>query len=65
LVNLQIKDSGMREICHGIIVGVERGSQRLLNPESDLRLISGDIIWVVGRADNLEKLQIKTSPSMD
>ena len=65
LVNLQIKDSGMREICHGIIVGVERGSQRLLNPESDLRLISGDIIWVVGRADNLEKLQIKVSPSMD
>ena len=65
LVNLQIKDSGMREICHGIIVGVERGSQRLLNPESDLTLISGDIIWVVGRADNLEKLQIKVSPSMD
>ena len=62
LVNQQIKDSGMREICHGIIVGVERGSQRLLNPESDLKLITGDIIWVVGRADNLEKLHTKTSP---
>ena len=60
LVHRQIKDSGVRELCQGIIVGIERGSQRLLNPESDLTLLSGDIIWVVGRADHLEKLQIKT-----
>lgn len=43
-----IRTSGIREATKGIVVGVERGGQRLLNPDSALTLESGDLLWIVG-----------------
>ncbi len=43
-----IRDSGLREKVHGLIVGVERNNQRILNPDSTLVFEWDDIIWIVG-----------------
>ncbi len=50
-----IRDCGMRESVGGLIVGVERGDQRILNPDSSLILQPLDFIWVVG---DLAKLRV-------
>lgn len=43
-----IKTSGLREKVHGIVVGVERNGERILNPESGWLIEEGDVIWIVG-----------------
>jgi len=48
LFNKTIRESKLREIGRGLVVGLERNGQRLLNPESTLRFIEGDIVWIVG-----------------
>lgn len=47
-VGKRIRDSGLREQVHGLIVGLERNGQRILNPDSGLELRSGDLLWIVG-----------------
>ncbi len=59
LVNVSIKGSGIRERTKGLIVGVERHGERLLNPEANLVFQPNDIIWIVGspwRISALEEL---------
>ena len=43
-----IRESGIREMAHSMVVGVERGEERILNPISDMRLETGDVVWIVG-----------------
>jgi monovalent cation:H+ antiporter-2, CPA2 family len=43
-----IRDSGIREKTHGLVVGIERSGERLLNPSSNLVFEWGDVIWLVG-----------------
>ncbi len=43
-----IRDSGLREKVQGLIVGIERNNQRILNPDSTLVFEWDDIIWIVG-----------------
>ena len=43
-----IKESKIREITQGLVVGVEHNGRRILNPESNLILSKNDIVWVVG-----------------
>ncbi len=43
-----IRNSGLREATKGIVVGVERASKRILNPDSALTLQPGDLLWIVG-----------------
>jgi monovalent cation:H+ antiporter-2, CPA2 family len=58
-INKPIRDCGLREKVEGLIVGIERDGQRILNPDSGLSLKENDLLWVVG---NLTKLkQLKTS----
>jgi CPA2 family monovalent cation:H+ antiporter-2 len=38
----------------GLIVGVERNGERLLNPESSFTFENGDIVWIVGDEKQLE-----------
>ena len=35
-------------VVSGIVVGVERNKERILNPDSSLKLEWGDVIWIVG-----------------
>ncbi len=34
-------------MAHSMVVGVERGEERILNPISDMRLETGDVVWIV------------------
>ena len=43
-----IRESELREITKGLVVGVEHNGRRILNPESDLILSKNDVVWVVG-----------------
>jgi CPA2 family monovalent cation:H+ antiporter-2 len=45
-----IRESGIRERTNGLVVGIERNSRRILNPESNLILDVDDLLWVVGDA---------------
>ncbi len=54
LKGLSIRDSGLREQTGGLVIGIERNNERLLNPESTTTFEWGDNIWVVG---NKKKIQ--------
>lgn len=47
-VGQSIRDSKIREQTNGIIVGLERDNQRILNPHSTQILQQGDLVWLVG-----------------
>lgn len=55
LVNKRIRDAGIRDACGGMIVGIERKSQRLINPDSDLILEEGDLLLIVSEAGPTKK----------
>jgi CPA2 family monovalent cation:H+ antiporter-2 len=54
-----IKDSAIRERTKGLIVGIERGSERILNPESSIVLQGSDVLWIVGNQKRIKLLQKK------
>jgi CPA2 family monovalent cation:H+ antiporter-2 len=56
-LNKTIRESGLRALINGLIVGIERDGQRILNPESSMQLIEGDVVWVVGEKAKLPELQ--------
>lgn len=51
-----IRDSGIREIAHGLVVGIERDGTRILNPDSSTVFEWDDIIWIVGERKMIQKL---------
>lgn len=55
LIGKTIRDSGIRERSKGLIIGIERKGERILNPESDLVFEIEDKIWIVG---NEKRIQI-------
>ncbi len=52
-----IRESGIRSIVKGLVVGIEREGIRHLNPESDWLLQVGDIIWIVGDAAKISEIK--------
>ena len=57
LLNQSIKTLGLRGKAKAVIVGVERGGTRVLNPESSFIFNEGDIVWIAGDQNVLEKLR--------
>lgn len=51
-----IRESGIREETDGLVVGIERGGDRILNPSSQTILEWGDILWIVGNRRKIRKL---------
>jgi CPA2 family monovalent cation:H+ antiporter-2 len=51
-----IKDSGIRERTHGLVVGIEREGKRILNPDSTTVIESRDTLWVVGDPDRIKPI---------
>jgi monovalent cation:H+ antiporter-2, CPA2 family len=43
-----IREIGLGEGFNGLIVGIERAGERILNPESSVILSAGDLVWVFG-----------------
>lgn len=48
-----IRECGIRESHLGMIVGVERGRERILGPSGDFKIQENDLLWIV--SDNLNK----------
>lgn len=48
LVKQSIRESKLRERSKGLVVGIERNGERILNPESDLVFETNDKVWIVG-----------------
>ena len=45
-LSVLIQDLGI--ILDGIVVGIERKSERLLNPDSTVAIQNSDLLWIVG-----------------
>jgi len=59
LKGLSIRTSGIREKTNGLIVGIERDGNRILNPDSTEELLWGDVIWIVGDRKKIQSLNKK------
>lgn len=57
LVGKSIRNSGVREMANGLIVGVERAGERILSPDPNMELIPGDLVWVVGELAQIKSLR--------
>lgn len=55
-IGKSIRNSKIRERTQGMVVGIERNGKRILNPESDIILEEGDILWIVGERKLIAQL---------
>ncbi|MBX3239713.1 MAG: cation:proton antiporter [Chitinophagaceae bacterium] len=51
-----IRESGIREKTHGLVVGIERDGKRILNPDSQTVFEWNDIVWIVGDRRRIQEL---------
>jgi monovalent cation:H+ antiporter-2, CPA2 family len=51
-----IRQSGIREMTQGLVVGIERNGQRLLNPDGNTVFEWDDVVWIVGDGKKIQKL---------
>jgi monovalent cation:H+ antiporter-2, CPA2 family len=65
LKGLTIQDSGIRERTNGLIIGIERDSQRIINPTSASIFEWGDIVWIVGERGKIQKLNEVSRRKLD
>ena len=56
-----IRESQLREKTNGLIVGIERDGQRMMNPESHVVLQKSDIIWIVGDRKKMNSIILNAS----
>ncbi|MGG7035163.1 MAG: cation:proton antiporter [Flavobacterium sp.] len=54
LKGLNIRQSGLRERTNGLIIGIERDRQRILNPDSTTVFEINDVVWIVGEKKKIE-----------
>ncbi|MEO8961945.1 MAG: cation:proton antiporter [Ginsengibacter sp.] len=64
LKGLTIRDSRIRERTNGLIVGIERNKERILNPHSNTTFEWGDIVWIVGDRKKILRLNNRTVDSI-
>jgi CPA2 family monovalent cation:H+ antiporter-2 len=56
LKGMDIRNSGLRERTNGLVVGIQRDKERILNPDSGTVLHWGDIVWIVGNKKKIQQL---------
>ena len=56
LIGKSIRTTKLREKIGGLIVGLERNGQRILNPDLEMKLQYKDILLLVGEADKLNAI---------
>ncbi len=56
LKGLTIRNSQIRERTQGLIVGIQRDRQRILNPDSNTVFEWDDIVWIVGDRKKIQGL---------
>lgn len=58
LKGLTIRNSHIRERTNGLVVGIERNKERILNPDSASIFEWNDIVWIVGERKKIQKLKV-------
>ncbi|MBS1581517.1 MAG: cation:proton antiporter [Bacteroidetes bacterium] len=53
LIGQTISSTGLRKKGGALVAGIERGEQRMMNPESSLTFEQNDLVWLVGDADHI------------
>jgi CPA2 family monovalent cation:H+ antiporter-2 len=56
MVGESIRTSNIREKTSGVVVGLERENSHILNPDPATILEAGDLLFIVGEAELLEKV---------
>ncbi|MBA2498285.1 MAG: cation:proton antiporter [Chitinophagaceae bacterium] len=56
LKGLTIRNSGIRELTSGLVIGIERSTGRILNPDSNTVFEWNDIVWIVGERKKIQQL---------
>lgn len=56
LKGLTIRSSNIRERTNGLVIGIERNRQRLLNPDSSTVFEWGDIVMIAGEKKKIQAL---------
>jgi monovalent cation:H+ antiporter-2, CPA2 family len=64
LKGLTIRNSQIRERTNGLVVGIERNKQRILNPDSTTVFEWDDIVWVVGDRKKIQKLNMNLAKKL-
>lgn len=54
IIGKSIRESSIRELTNGLVVGIERNNKRILNPESDFVFELNDKIWIVGNEKRIQ-----------
>lgn len=60
-----LRESGIREQYHCLIVGVERGEETLHAPDSHEPFMEDDVVWVVGENADVYKLVGQKNENVD
>jgi CPA2 family monovalent cation:H+ antiporter-2 len=58
LKGFSIRDSNIRERTNGLVVGIERNKERILNPDSSTVFEWEDIVWIVGDKNKIQRLNV-------
>ena len=56
LLNVRLKDSGIGDHYHCMVVGLEEGKERLSPIPPSRKFQKGDVVWIVGEEENLQQL---------
>lgn len=59
-LGVSIRESGIREMTQGLIVGIERNGERILNPASNMEFQMEDTVWIVGNKKLIKKVMSST-----
>lgn len=65
LIGLSIRRSGIREMARALVTGIERGEERIINPESDVVFAQDDLIWLVGDAEAMHVFMVGGKGTME
>ena len=60
-----LKDAGIREKYHCLIVGVERGGETLHAPDVHEPFVEEDVVWIVGENVDVYKLVGENDENVD
>jgi monovalent cation:H+ antiporter-2, CPA2 family len=61
LIGQSILESRIRELTKGLVVGIERHGERILNPESSVVFEQGDKLWIVGSKKRIQIMARKAN----
>lgn len=56
LVGKTIRESGIRDNNKCLVVGIERESESMMNPDVQTEFKAGDVIWIVGERERIHQL---------